>query len=263
VNWVDDATILRSVVGSGVHGIALAGTDDHDEMGVCIEPVELVVGLQHFEQYEFRTAEDRARHDPEADQRYQGKTPPSQPGDTDLVIYSLRKYAALASAGNPSILVLMFAEPVVETQWGYRLRKEKDMFASREAGKRFLGYLKAQRERMLGTRGQMRVTRTELVEKYGYDTKYAAHAIRLGIQGIEYISTGKIALPMELKAREACLDVKRGRFDFQDVIDSIEELEEELKVQIDKSPLPKQPDRKRIDKFIAEAYLTTWSERAL
>jgi uncharacterized protein len=37
--------ILRSVVGSGVHGIAIAGTDDHDEMGVCIEPPERVVGL--------------------------------------------------------------------------------------------------------------------------------------------------------------------------------------------------------------------------
>ncbi|HET6563038.1 MAG TPA: hypothetical protein VFG72_14270 [Marmoricola sp.] len=30
--------ILRSVVGSGVHGIAIEGTDDHDEMGIYIEP---------------------------------------------------------------------------------------------------------------------------------------------------------------------------------------------------------------------------------
>src|SRR5512142_1216582 len=30
--------ILRTVVGSGVHGIAIAGTDDHDEMGVYVEP---------------------------------------------------------------------------------------------------------------------------------------------------------------------------------------------------------------------------------
>lgn len=30
--------ILRTVVGCGVHGIAIAGTDDHDEMGVYIEP---------------------------------------------------------------------------------------------------------------------------------------------------------------------------------------------------------------------------------
>jgi len=36
--------ILRTVVGSGVHGIALAGTDDHDEMGIFVEPPEFVLG---------------------------------------------------------------------------------------------------------------------------------------------------------------------------------------------------------------------------
>ena len=38
--------ILRSVVGSGVHGIAIAGTDDHDEMGVYIEPPEYLLGVE-------------------------------------------------------------------------------------------------------------------------------------------------------------------------------------------------------------------------
>jgi uncharacterized protein len=38
--------ILRTVVGSGVHGIAIAGTDDHDEMGVYVEPPTRVIGLR-------------------------------------------------------------------------------------------------------------------------------------------------------------------------------------------------------------------------
>ena len=38
--------ILRSVVGSGVHGIAIADTDDHDEMGVYIEPHSHVLGVE-------------------------------------------------------------------------------------------------------------------------------------------------------------------------------------------------------------------------
>lgn len=37
--------ILRSEVGSGVHGMAIAGTDDHDEMGVYIEEPTQVLGL--------------------------------------------------------------------------------------------------------------------------------------------------------------------------------------------------------------------------
>ena len=38
----EDGCILRSVVGSTVHGLSNPGTDDRDEMGVCIEPKEHV-----------------------------------------------------------------------------------------------------------------------------------------------------------------------------------------------------------------------------
>lgn len=261
-HWAEDASILRAVVGSTVHGLALEGTDDHDEMGICIEPIELVIGLQHFEQYIYRTAEERARHDPEDDQRYKGMTPPSQAGDLDLVIYSLRKFCRLASAGNPTILILLFAEPTLATPLGLELRAARDMFASREAGARFLGYLKAQKERMLGTRGQMRVTRTELIEKYGYDTKYAMQAIRLGYQGIEYLEDGKLTLPMDTVSRNWLMQVRRGEWHFPAVIKAIEECEARLLSLLDRSPLPKRPDRHAIDRFLSSAYLSTWRSNA-
>jgi hypothetical protein len=37
--------ILRVQVSSGVHGTSVAGQDDRDEMGVCLEPPEFVTGL--------------------------------------------------------------------------------------------------------------------------------------------------------------------------------------------------------------------------
>jgi uncharacterized protein len=33
--------------------------------------------------------------------------------------------------------------------------------------------------------------RPELVAVHGYDTKYAMHALRLGLQGIELLTTGR------------------------------------------------------------------------
>jgi hypothetical protein len=54
-------TVLLVTVGSGVHGVALDGTDDHDEMGVCVEPPDHVIGLRAFEQYVFRTQPEGAR----------------------------------------------------------------------------------------------------------------------------------------------------------------------------------------------------------
>ena len=57
--------ILRAQVGSGVHGTAIDGQDDRDELGLCLEPPQFVTGLARvpngirgeglsvrFEQYE-------------------------------------------------------------------------------------------------------------------------------------------------------------------------------------------------------------------
>ena len=261
--WIDDAIILKSEVGSVAHGINIEGKDDTDHMAICIEPVELAVGLQRFEHYIYRTAEERVRHDPEADQRRAGQQPKSQAGDLDLVVYSLRKYCGLAAAGNPSILVLLFAQPLTCTSLGRDLLYHRDMFASREAGKRFLGYLKAQKERLLGVRGQMRVTRTDLIEKHGYDTKYASHAIRLGIQGVEYLSRGFINVPMLGPDQTFCRRVREGQVPFAEAIQNIETFERVLLklVSLDStSPLPHRPNYKAIDEFLVDAYLTTWNK---
>ena len=251
--------ILRCVVGSTAHGLALEGADDHDEMAVCLEPPEYVVGLRNFEQWIYRTAEERQRHDPDADQRYHGRTPPSQAGDTDLVVYSLRKWARLAAAGNPTVLLLLFADPLQAAPVGLELQRQADMFSSRQAGQRFLGYLKAQKERLLGLRGQMRVTRTEIIERHGYDTKFAMHAVRLGYQGIEYLATGRLSLPMEWEERERCITIRQGRWTLSAVVDLIEEQEGRLKLGIDSSPLPRAPDHARINRFLVESYQAWWT----
>lgn len=237
--------ILRSTVGSTVHGLHLPGTDDRDEMGVCIEPPERMLGLQNFEQYI---------------QRDQAEGVPSQPGDLDLVIYSLRKYVKLAAAGNPTILILLFAPPLWRNGFGDELLRKRDLFASRESGKRFLGYLKAQKERLLGQRGQMRVTRTELIEKYGYDTKFAMHAVRLGYQGVEYLTDGKLTLPMTGVAQRECMAIRRGEWKLSDVIDRIEELEVVIKGLLDTSPLPRVPDFRRIEDLLVSFYTGHWHQ---
>lgn len=135
--------ILRGTVGSTAHGLHLGGTDDRDERWASRSNLRRGIGLVPFDHHIYRTAGERAGHDPTADQRRRARTPRSRPGDLDLVVYSLRKYARLAANGNPTVQILLFVEPLHSTRWGDRLRAEADMFASREAGGRFLGYLRA------------------------------------------------------------------------------------------------------------------------
>lgn len=242
----EDNTILRCEVGSTVHGLGVAGTDDRDELGVCIEPPEYVIGLRHFEQYVHRSKPMGVR---------------SEAGDLDLTIYGLRKFASLALKGNPSIL-LLFNVPddkcMVLNALGRRLRDLSWAFASKKAGSAFLGYMQQQRQRLMGERGQMNVKRPELIEQYGFDTKYAGHILRLGFQGIDYMETGEFPIPMPDHQRELILAVRTGQVPENDVLTKAGELEHELKAAIDSSPLRDQPDYDAVNKFLITAYQRTW-----
>ena len=87
------------------------------------------------------------------------------------------------------------SEIVTITALGRDLRANASRIVSKRCGARFLGYMRAQRDGMLGLRSRD-VNRPELVARYGYDTKYAMHMLRLTIQGIELLSTGAITLPV-------------------------------------------------------------------
>lgn len=240
----EDNLILLGTVGSTAHGLELAGTDDRDEMGVCIEPPEYVIGLEQFEQHVFRTKPEGVR---------------SEAGDLDRVIYSLRKYARLALRGNPTVLLLFFVdEPLVITPIGRQLQDMAPVFASRIAGRSFLGYLVAQKERLLGERGQKRVKRPELEAAHGYDTKYAMHMLRLGYQGVEYLETGRITLPMPAEARDRVFAVRKGEIGLDDVLAEVAALERRLEDLVTGSPLPPEPDYAAVNEFLVEAYRAAW-----
>jgi uncharacterized protein len=243
----EQAMILRVLVGSGVHGTAVDGQDDRDEMGICVEPPEYVVGLRRFEQYIFRTQPEGAR---------------SGPGDLDLTVYSLRKWVRLATQGNPTILLPLFvpAEDTYEiTKLGEELRANAPLFLSRRAGERFLGYLGSQRDRMLGVRGGRHTNRPELVDLYGFDTKYAMHMVRLGVQGVELLETGRITLPVPEPWLTWLRELRQGRHTRDEALDATAELERRLIRLLGTSPLPPEPDLDAVDEWLVDAHARAWA----
>src|SRR5258706_1527125 len=85
--------IFKTVAGSYLYGTAINGISDIDYRGVCMEPVDSLLGLSSFEQYEYR-------------------------GDSqDIVLYGLRKFVNLALGQNPNITEILFA-PTKTTDLG-------------------------------------------------------------------------------------------------------------------------------------------------
>jgi uncharacterized protein len=254
---VEQSTILRATVGSTVHGLHHGGQDDRDEMAVFTEPPEYLLGL--------RLARKQGVRNPYRFEHWVERTQPegarSGPGDLDLVAYSLRKYMRLALKGHPTVLLLLFVPDeltLVETELGKRLRQLRPAILSQRAGRGYLGYLRGQKERLLGARGQRRVNRPELVEAHGFDTKYAMHALRLGYQGIELLEAGRVPLPMPEPQRARVMAVRRGERSFEQVLAEIDVVERQLEDALERTTLPATPDDDAVNAFLVDAYRQAW-----
>jgi hypothetical protein len=251
----ENGLILRVQIGSGALGMKNAETDDRDEMGICLLPPEFVVGLgndtlQTFEQYEYHTAWAREG----------GLANRSGPGDVDLTVYSAQKWMKLALDGNPTVLMPLFVhddDVMLRNQAGNELVAYRDRIISRKAGQRFLGYLGGQKRAMLGEK-KAHTNRPELVAKHGFDTKYAAHAIRLGLQGAELMRTGRITMPLDQMTLAYLKLVRAGEIALDEVMHTIARVERDLKVALYESTLPEYPDRVWANNWLFNWHKICW-----
>jgi predicted nucleotidyltransferase len=232
-------TIIKILAGSHIHGLNVE-TSDRDEEAVVIEPMSEAFCLQ-------KPFEELIRESPEADVKY----------------VSLRKWCQLALKGNPNFLLPLFAPHSSILRMdarGSQLRDMKEAFISKQAIKSHLGYMQGQRERMLRQSNDGRgKPRLELVEKFGYDTKFAMHLLRLAWQGRELALTGSIVLPLPELIRQQLLDVRHGKMSLEGVLRQAQSWEEDMKIAFDTCTLPEQPDYHRVDKWMQLMYIRSWS----
>jgi hypothetical protein len=166
----------------------------------------------------------------------------------------------MALKGSPTVLLLLFihGEHVLERQQlASELQQLAPAFVSRRAGQAFLGYVDAQRRGLVGER---HATRTrELSSEYGYDTKYAMHALRIAYQGVELLSTGQITLPIAEPHRQRLLQVRRGEVPLREVLDRLHKQSAQLEQAMLSSDLREHPDQDAVDRFLVAAYQRAWA----
>ena len=239
-------------VGSTAHGTGLEGMEDHDEIGIVVETPEQVfsplVAPMHSVMH---------RTQPEGVQ--------SGPGDTDRTLHSLRRFLYLAAAGNPSILMCFYAPVIESNSTGENLRLLAPAFVGRHVIPKYRGYMKSQAERLLGTKSSSGHGvrggggRPELIEQFGFDTKYAMHCARLGFQCEELITHRRLKLPIEGWQGDWLRALRKGEVPFEEwwhvVLDLDSRLEEMQKMIL----VPEGPDIERISEWSFMAHVDwTW-----
>lgn len=246
-------TILLVEVGSTAHGTGIPGGEDQDETAIFVERADEVLGLT--------TGGPRT-----VMQRTQPEGVRSGPGDIDRTLHPLRRFLQLASTGNPSVLMALWAPVIEETETGRELQALGEHFIGRHVVPRYRGYMESQAVRLLGIGGSKHggrggQPRLELVNEFGYDTKYAMHCARLGFQGLELLRTGQIALPIQGEPADWLRSVRRGDVSFEEWWSRALELDAALEEIEGDESIPPGPNLEFIQAWSVNTHLSFWSGR--
>lgn len=235
-------TVLLAYRGSIAHGMYLGqehenSIDDKDIMGACIAPIDVYFGLETFEQRE------------------------KQLDPWDSVIYEYRKFIRLLAANNPNILSMLWLERkhyIHIEPAGQVLLDNRKLFSSKRAYHAFSGYAYGQMKKMthLSFKGYMGKKRKELVEKFGYDTKNAAHLVRLLRMGIEFMNDEE--LHVERPDAPQLLEIKTGLWTLDQVKAEADRLFKRAEEAYDRTKLPTHPDMEAINELCVNTLREYW-----
>jgi predicted nucleotidyltransferase len=233
INWLYDRTCLLCITGSHAYGTNIE-TSDVDYKGVCVPPSEYYFGLNAFNEY--NTAG--------------GKNFKNTSDDIDVSIIHLNKFVLDAMQGVPNNIELLFMNPefILHKNWvGDELIGIRHMFLTKAIKHKFSGYAHSQKMKLLNLKSNG-AARQDLVDKYGFDTKYALHSVRLLTSAIEILKTGDFSTYRH--DRKELISIRNGKYTLEQIIKIIDDLDKEVTELYQTSTLPYSPDYDKINEWL-------------
>ncbi|WP_432197611.1 nucleotidyltransferase domain-containing protein [Streptomyces sp. bgisy027] len=211
---VRDHTVYACVMGSRAFGLATDGSDT-DRRGVFLAPTPL------FWRFD--------------------KPPTHVEGPLEEQFsWELERFCELALRANPNILECLHS-PLVEhvDGTGRELLALREAFLSRQAYETFTRYALGQRKKLEAD-----------IRLHGAPRwKHAMHLLRLLTSARDLLRAGQLTIDVG-DLREPLLRVKRGEVPWPEVESRMTRLADEADQALRASPLPAEPDRRRVEDFL-------------
>ena len=200
-----DRCILSGYRGSIAHGMYASprnpnSIDDKDVMYIVVPPIDNYFGLKQYGSH---------------------GTKEIKKDEWDIVVYEALKFIRLLEQGNPNVLMMLWLEPnhyLKINNSGNYIIQNRQLFVGRHVYRSFTGYAYGQLHRMThnACQGHMGDKRRQLVDKFGFDTKNAAHLVRLLRMGIEFLKDGNLQVQREDATQ--LLEIKNGEWSLERIV---------------------------------------------
>ena len=241
--WLVSNLHLECVMGSRASGCADPDKSDYDIRGVFTTPPEfyfpslrgLVVGYDAIPGCEHW----RASHVTDPTGR-----------EFDFELHNLTKFLRLAEENNVNQVDLLFAADELVTHCspvGRMLLDNRGLFLSKLYHKKCVGYANDQYNAAIWARPSGK--RAEMISRFGYDIKSAAHAIRLLEQCRMVLCEGRLDL-MSFSAE--LLEIRRGDWSLGKFVNEFTERDAALDDYYLRCSLPEKPDHLLVRRLLLD-----------
>lgn len=243
-SFVVGGTQYLTIMGSMAYGVS-GDSSDMDLYGFCIPPKSIV--FPHTAGY----IPGFSTQVPSFDQWQEHHIVDKEKGKQyDFNVYSIVKYFRLVMENNPNMIDSLFTAPnmvIASTKIADMVRDERKMFLHKGAWHKFKGYAYGQIRKMKVKEPDETSVRYEMVQKYGYDVKFAYHVVRLLGEVEQILTEGDLDL---MRNREQLKSIRRGEWKLEDIEEHFVRREKELATIHANSKLPWGPDEKKIEKLL-------------
>jgi len=162
----------------------------------------------------------------------------------DFSIYGIVKFFQLCMENNPNMIDTLFVPSrciTHITNIGNLIRDSRHLFLHKGCWHKFKGYAFSQLHK---AKSQTREgKRREVVEKYGYDVKFAYHIIRLLDEAEQILTTHTLILDQN---REQLKSIRRGEWTLEQIELYFSNKEKQLEQVYTDSKLQYKPDEEKI-----------------
>ncbi len=237
--------IYKVRTGSNLYGTVTEESDD-DFVGIFIPNKEYVLGIERCDQVNLSEKFSKSIRNTR--------------DDTDYTIYNIIKFIKLAGDNNPNIIELLYASKkciLFQNKYSQLLIDKRDLFLSKKAYHTFKGYAYAQRRKLIIKKENM-TGRNELVSKFGYDTKFASHLIRLLLEAHQILIEKQLTFP--LSQNNMIRDIKIGKYELEWVLNKAEEIEKLVDLAYTTSDLQHTANWKSLDKLQMKILTEFWGK---